>query len=130
MLARACWYYRAAFKGDQVVTQEYPLSPTIFNVVMDAVVRHWVALMVEGAEEQGERGQEGRHHNSLFYADDGMVLLSDPRWIQGAFSTLVGLFDRVGLRRNFGKAVSMVFSQTQSEVAYGRQMTGEGPSYR
>ena len=59
-------------------------------------------------EERGERGQEGRHQNALFYADNGMVASSDPRWLQGAFSTLVGLFDRVGLRNNVGKTVGMV----------------------
>ena len=42
-------------------------------VVVYAVVRQWVVVMVEGAEERGERGQEGRHQNALFYADDGMV---------------------------------------------------------
>ena len=42
MVARAGTYYGAYFKGDQGVTQEDPLSPTIFNVVVDAVVRHWV----------------------------------------------------------------------------------------
>ena len=56
-----------------------------------------MTAMVEGAEERGKCGQEGRHQNFLFYADDGMVALSDPQWIQGVFSTLVGLFDRVGL---------------------------------
>ena len=40
MVARAGGYYGAAFKGDQGVTQVYPLSPTIFNVVVEAVVRH------------------------------------------------------------------------------------------
>ena len=30
-----------------------PLPPTIFNVVVDVVVHHWVSVMVEGAEEQG-----------------------------------------------------------------------------
>ena len=49
MVARAVGYYRESFKGDQGVTQEDLLSPTIFNVVMYAVVRHWVAVMVEGA---------------------------------------------------------------------------------
>ena len=57
MVARAGGYYGAAFKGDQGVTQVDPLSPTIFNVVVDAVASHWVTVMVEGAEEQGERGQ-------------------------------------------------------------------------
>ena len=28
-----------------------------------------------------------------------MVTLLDPRWIQGAFSTLVGLFDRIVLQK-------------------------------
>ena len=64
--------------------------------------------MVEGAEERGERGQEGKHQNDLFYTDDGMVASSEPQWIQGAFSTLVGLFDRVGLQNNLGKKVGMV----------------------
>ena len=50
MVARAGGYYGDAFKGVRGVTQGYPLSYTIFNVVVDAVVRHWVALMVEGAE--------------------------------------------------------------------------------
>ena len=48
------------------------------------------------------------HQNTLFYTDNGMVALSDLRWIQGAFSTLVGLFDRVGLWTNARKTVGMV----------------------
>ena len=53
-----------------------------------------------------------------------MVASSDPQWLQGAFSTLVGMFNRVGLRTNVGKTVGMVCLQcqvavTQSEAAYG-----------
>ena len=107
MVARAGGYYGDAFKGVRGVTQGYPLSYTIFNVVVDAVVRHWVALMVEGAEEQGKRGQEGRHHNALFYAVDGMIAFLDPQWIQSAFSTLVSLHDRMVLRTNVRKTVDM-----------------------
>ena len=135
MVARAGGCYRVAFKGDPGVTQVDPLSPTIFNVVVDAVVRHWVTVMVEGAEERGESGQEGRHHNALFYADNGVVAFLDPQWLQGAFSTLVGLFDRVGLRTNVRTTVGMVClpyqaAGTQSEAAYGQRMTVEGPTYR
>ena len=108
MVARAGGCYRVAFKGDPGMTQVDPLSPTIFNVVVDAVVRHWVTVMVEGAEERGESGQGSRHHNALFYADDGVVAFLDPQWLQGAFSTLVGLFDRVGLWTNARKTVGMV----------------------
>ena len=89
------------------MTQGDPLSPTIFNVVVDAVVRHWVTLAVEEAETQGERGREGRHQAALFYADNGMVASSDPHWLQWAFTAIVGSFDQVGLNTNTGKTVSM-----------------------
>ena len=117
------------------MTQGDPLSPTIFNVVMDVVVRHWVTGVIVDAEERSELGNEGRHQAALFYADDGIVDSSDPQWIQGAFNTLVGLFDRVGLRTNFGKNFGMVCHPFQTawnlmEAAYGRRVMGEGPTYR
>ena len=79
MLARAGGYYWEAFKGDQGVTQGGTLSPNIFNVLVDAVVRHWVTMAMAKDEKRGERGNEGRHQAALFYADDGMVASSDPR---------------------------------------------------
>ena len=80
-------------------------------------------------------GREGQHQAALFYADDGMVVSSDPAWLQGAFTALVGLFYRVGLLTNFGKTVSMVCHPCQegarkrTEEAYRRRITGEGRSY-
>ena len=53
MLARAGGYYRDAFKGDRGVTQGDPLSPTIFNVEVDAVFRHWVTMEIDDAEKRG-----------------------------------------------------------------------------
>ena len=38
MVVRAVGYYGAPFCGERGVTQGDPLSPTIFNVVVDAVV--------------------------------------------------------------------------------------------
>ena len=90
---------------------------------------------MEGAEERGDRVQEGRHHNAFFYADNGIVASSEPQWIHGTFSTLVGLFDRVSLQNNVGKTVGMVCcpcqaAGAQSKAEYGQRMTGEGTSYR
>ena len=85
MVARAGGYYRTAFQGARRVTQEYPISLTIFNVVVDAVVHNWVTVLIAVAEEQSEREKEG----------------------QGAFDNLVGLFDRVGLQTNVGKTIGM-----------------------
>ena len=81
MVARAGGYYGEDFKGARGVTQGNPLSPTIFNVVVDAVVCHWVKLAMDEAEKQGERGNKGRHQAALFYTDDGMVASSDPCWL-------------------------------------------------
>ena len=116
-------------------TQGDPLSPTIFNVVVDAVVQHWVTVVIAESEAQGELGQEERHQAALFYADDSMVDSSDPVCLQGAFNSLVGLFDRVGLQTNVGKTVGMVFHPCQATghlttEAYGRRITGMGKSYR
>ena len=61
MVARAGGYYRESFKGARGVTQGDPLSPTIFNLVVDAVVRHWVTMALAKAEKRGERGDKGRH---------------------------------------------------------------------
>ena len=108
MVARAGGYYGTAFQGARGVTQGYPLSPTIFNVVVGTVVQNWGPVVIAGAEERGKRGQEGRHQAALFYADDGMVALSYLCWLQGAFNTLVGLFNTVSMRTIFRKTVGMV----------------------
>ena len=50
MVARAGEYYRTSFKGARGVTQGEPLSPTIFNVVVYAVVCHCFMLAAEDAE--------------------------------------------------------------------------------
>ena len=81
VVARAGSYYGKGFKGGRGVTQGDPLSPTILNVVVDAVVRHWLTIAVKEAEKRGERGREGRHQAALFYADDGMLASFDPQWL-------------------------------------------------
>ena len=55
MVARVGVYYGDAFKGALGVTQGDPLSPTNFNVVVDAVVRHWATMALDEAEKRGER---------------------------------------------------------------------------
>ena len=92
-------------------------------------------LVVTEAETRGERGREGRHQAAILYADDGMVALSNPQWLQWAFTQLVGLFDQVGLNTNTKKTVSMTCrpctaAGNRSEEAYGRLMTGEGLMFR
>ena len=88
--------------------------------------------LVDEAEGKGETGREGRHQLAVFYADDGIVVSLDPAWIQGDFSDLVAIFDRVGLLTNVGKTVSMVCypyrvgGGNRTEEAYSRRVTNLG----
>ena len=59
MVARAGGYYGTDFWGERGVTQGDPLYPTIFNVVVDAVVRHWVTGAIEEAEARWGAGKVG-----------------------------------------------------------------------
>ena len=64
-----------------------------------------------------------------------MLASSDPQWLQWAFTQLVGMFDRLGLNTNTEKMVIMTCRPStqqgiRSEEAYGRLMTGEGPTFR
>ena len=135
MVARSGGYYGKAFKGERGFMQGDLLSLTIFNVVVDVVVRHWVNGLVDEAEGKEETGRDVRHQSAVFYADNGMVVLSDPSWLQGEFSALVAIIDRVGLLTNVGKTVSMVCHPCQAgdgnrtEEAYSRRITGMGRSY-
>ena len=90
------------------VTEGDSLSPIIFNVVLDAVVRHWESLLLaerEGGKSSGDEGDgtqmPGRtirdRYDSMqwtekghkwmtvkavfFYANDGVVASTDPGWI-------------------------------------------------
>ena len=65
-----------------------------------------------------------------------MVGVTDPEWLQGAFSALVAIFDRVGLRTNVNKTVNMACqpcragSGNRTAEGYRRQITGKGNSFR
>ena len=71
----------------------------------------------------------------MFYSDNGMVGASDPAWLQGAFSALVAIFDRVGLRTNVDKTVSMACHPCQAGTGnrttegYRQRLTGDRSSY-
>ena len=135
MVARTGGYYRATFCRERGVNQVNPLSPTIFNVVVDAVVSHWESLLVEeqeGGDSSGYKGdgaktagstiwdQDGGRRQAeeghqqltvmaaLLYTNDGIVASIDLGWIQSAFDTLKGIFDRVVLHTNIHKTVGMM----------------------
>ena len=72
-----------------------------------------------------------QHRAAFFYADYGLVVSTDPVWLQRSFDTVTGLFDRVVLQIFFGNTVVIIFHHffsagNQSEAAYTFWMMGEG----
>ena len=71
----------------------------------------------------------------FFYAEYGLVASTDLGWLQLEFDTLMGLFDRLGMRANIYKTVGMMCrlfqaAGVQADEAYTWQMTGGGLSFK
>ena len=54
MVASTGGYFGLPFKGCRGVTQGYPMSTTLFKVVVVATIRHWVTVV--GATKKGVEG--------------------------------------------------------------------------
>ena len=80
-------------------------------------------------------GREVQIRSTFFYADDGLITSTHPKWIQGEFGTLTYLFDRVELQTNVGKTSRICYQPfytvgTQLEATYKRRMTGKTLTYQ
>ena len=100
------------------------MSPVIFNIMVDSVVKHWRFVH---SNEMGE--------TPIFYADDGLIAGTNPALIQRYFDTMILGFDSLGLKMNAIKTEFMVATGTSmanklSTVAYNRKITGAGKSHR
>ena len=73
MVAKAGGYFGHLFKEYQGVTQVNPLPPTIFNMVVVAVIRHWVVVVTPSKEGTGGLGLTITNLATYLYADDGIV---------------------------------------------------------
>ena len=68
MLERTGGYYREKFRRERGMTQGEPLLPTILNVVVDSVVRHWELLVTETA------GGDNRDENKAVQPTEGRTI--------------------------------------------------------
>ena len=77
-VARVGGYFERPFMVYQGVTQGYPLSPTIFNMVLDAVIRHWVTVVTPTKVGMGGLGLTILNLVLYFYANNGLVAPTRP----------------------------------------------------
>ena len=65
MVTRVGRHYGIPLKGYHGVTQGDPLSPTIFNVDLDSIIRHWLAVVA--ATKEGREGLDLSTQDSEAY---------------------------------------------------------------
>lgn len=115
-------FHGSPIRSERGVTQGDPLSPTIFNVVVDAVVRD--LLSHPGFNDL----------KVIFYADDGLIATSNARMAQEAINHITSLFSRMGLQMNATKTKTVLGQPAElhhsiSAASYERRMTGIGLTY-
>ena len=109
---------------------------TIFNVLLNRVVCHWISLTVEDEQVTHEElGMVAGRCMGVFNADDGMLGSRYPEWLQGAINVLIRLFRRVLLMENIAKYKTTTCQTGEiftgmSEEEFGWRSTGEGVKHR
>ena len=125
VIPRASGYHGRAFRATRGVTQGDILSPMIFNMVVDCILKAWkiehpaVAAVVD----------------TIFYADDGELVSEDPVALQAATDSITDYCNRVGLKMNAAKTKALVTAPGPlylglSSPAYRFRMSGVGATER
>ena len=113
MVVISSGYHGDPFKGYRGVTHIDPLPPTIFNVVVDGVLRHWVMELSREEAVTDGFGIAGGNMATFFYVDVILLASMKAERPHQEFSALNNFFDRVVLRTNVGEILSMVCKTCQ-----------------
>jgi exonuclease III len=122
MVPKQAGFYAEPFATSRGVRQGDIMSPTVFNIVCDAIIRHC------------ENKTQCQGLKAIFYADDGVLIGRDPAEVQKFLDIYTEAFASVGLQMNVAKTKSMTMSGRKSRApmstsAYRRKATGEGISF-
>ena len=117
------------------MTYVYLGPPTLFNIILDAVVRATLQEICGPQEAQHGFGWSEGEHSICFYADGGRISGRDLIWVQTALTTMVRMFERVGFQTNLNKTKAMICTPgfiwgQQGAESYKRKATREGPTFR
>ena len=118
-------YYAEPFSASRGVRQGDILSPMIFNIVVDAVIRESEFQFCEGDASRLESVEE------LFYADDGALAGENPLEIQRLLDIYTTNFARMGLKMNAEKTEAIIMKGgdlklKESKEAYDLKFFGIG----
>ena len=129
MVPKQGGFYGEPFSAGRGVRQGDILSPMIFNIIVDAVIRDVEFQLGLGREIQRRAVDE------FFYADDGVLTGEEATEVQQQLDCYTETFARVGLKMNAAKTKAMIMDggkifEAISTHAYTRRITGVGETYR
>ena len=84
------------------------VSLTIFNIVVDIVVRVVLTEVCGPQEAHHGFGWAAGEHKIVFCADGGGIAGYNPIWFQTTLTAMVRIFKMLVLLKNIGKTKSMV----------------------
>ncbi len=99
------------------VTQGGPLFAKLFNILVDAVLREWLRQLRDGGiVDPEELDLLMATFFAIFYFDDAYLAARDPDFLQVPLTSLVSLFERVGLETNVKKMQTMICTPGQITI--------------
>ena len=129
-----------AFKGkgftvERGVMQGDPQPPSLFNVVVDTMIRHRLSGVYGSQVKERDLGVAISAKGAIFYAGNGWFLARDKAWLQGGSDKLIGCFEWVGMQMNATKTKAMVCNPRylmgqEPKRSYSCHMTSVGGLFR
>ena len=127
MVPKKCGQFGNPVPTTRGVRQGDIISPTLFNITIDAVLRYVDRRAIEDIGAV-------RKPSICLYADDGAISGKDSLAIQGSLDTVIACFARVGVKVNQSK-MKWMFTAGSTQVnhiqhgAYCNLVTGGSDSY-
>jgi hypothetical protein len=109
MVCHASGNYGGLFCAGRGITQGGPLSAKLFKILVDSVVREWLCQLHDGGvADLEELDLLMAAFFAIFYVDDAYLATRDPDFLQVALTSLVSLFECIGLETNVTKIQTMM----------------------